>query len=121
MLKRGRRSVPGRARVAAGEALVRAIYEIHGRSLLAYAVRCTGDQTDAEEIVEDTLMRVWRDPRIAASEKMVVRARLLVIAQELISEQHKAYTADGMVEAPMSCSLDARLAGMTPPLPRGCV
>ncbi|HWO64008.1 MAG TPA: sigma factor [Umezawaea sp.] len=49
-----------RAEAVAGELLVRKLYEEHGRAILAYATRLTGDRHRAEGVVEETLVRAWR-------------------------------------------------------------
>lgn len=49
-----------RAEAVAGELLVRRLYEEHGRAILAYATRLTGDRGAAEGVVEETLVRAWR-------------------------------------------------------------
>lgn len=48
-------------RIAAGEdsALVE-LYTLHGRRLYAFALRLTGDAARAEDVVQDTLVAVWR-------------------------------------------------------------
>src|ERR671914_1455546 len=44
------------------ERLLRTIYAEHGRSLLAYAERLTGgDRQHAEDVVQETLVRAWRN------------------------------------------------------------
>ena len=49
-------------RVAAGDraALVR-LYDGVGGTLMAVAVRVTGTRPDAEEVVQDTFLRAWRE------------------------------------------------------------
>jgi RNA polymerase sigma-70 factor (ECF subfamily) len=49
-----------RAEAVAGELLVRKLYEEHGRAILAYATRLTGDRYAAENVAEETLVRAWR-------------------------------------------------------------
>ena len=42
------------------ESLIRSLYAEHGRSLLAYATRLTGDRAAAEDVVQETLLRAWK-------------------------------------------------------------
>jgi RNA polymerase sigma-70 factor (ECF subfamily) len=42
------------------ETLMRDLYAEHGRMLLAYANRLTGDHSVAEDLVQETLIRAWR-------------------------------------------------------------
>jgi hypothetical protein len=48
---------------------VHANYRDHGRALLAYAPRLTGDRTAAEDVVQETLIRAWRHPEALANRK----------------------------------------------------
>src|SRR5829696_6747501 len=49
--------------VAAGEdAALEALYDRYGRPAFALARRITGEQTFAEEIVEEVFLALWRDP-----------------------------------------------------------
>lgn len=51
-------------RVARGdEDALRALYAGHGPRLFAYALRFTGDRSVAEEVVQDTLLAVWKGAR----------------------------------------------------------
>ena len=45
---------------AAEASLIRSLYAEHGRSLLAYATRLTGDRAAAEDVVQETLVRAWK-------------------------------------------------------------
>src|SRR5215217_2461189 len=47
-------------RPATGEALIRSLYEEHGRSVLAYATRLTGDRAAAEDVAQETFLRAWK-------------------------------------------------------------
>lgn len=51
-------------RVASGdEGALRALYAAYGHRMLAFALRLTGDQAVAEEVLQDSLMAVWRGAR----------------------------------------------------------
>src|SRR5689334_19373536 len=60
---------PQRAERVRDEALVRSLYEEHGRSLLAYATRLTGDHAAAEDVVQETLVRAWRHAEAMVSHR----------------------------------------------------
>lgn len=48
-------------RVAAGNSMaLTELYRRHGRALLGYLLRLCGDRMSAEEILQDTLLAVWR-------------------------------------------------------------
>jgi RNA polymerase sigma-70 factor (ECF subfamily) len=75
---------------AAGEALVRALYEEHGRALLAYATRLTRDRAAAEDVVQETLMRAWRHPEVLVNGRSSVRGWLLTVARNIVTDRIRA-------------------------------
>ncbi|MEU2426490.1 sigma factor [Streptomyces sp. NPDC007851] len=72
------------------EVLVRALYDTHGKALLAYAKRLTNDQLTAEQITQETLVRAWRQTELAALHSRSLRGRLLTMARNIIAERHSA-------------------------------
>ncbi|MEV7289131.1 sigma-70 family RNA polymerase sigma factor [Streptomyces sp. NPDC093252] len=75
------------------EVVVRALYEEHGRALLAYAQRLTGDRAAAEDIVQETLIRAWRNQEKLANGKGSVRGWLLTVARNIITDRIRARAA----------------------------
>lgn len=87
------RSRTRHSRGTSDEALVRALYEEHGRALLAYATRLTGDRAAAEDVVQETLIRAWRHPDALLNGKGSVRGWLLTVARNIITDRHRARAA----------------------------
>ncbi|MEU0514697.1 sigma-70 family RNA polymerase sigma factor [Amycolatopsis sp. NPDC006125] len=77
----------------ADEALIRTLYEEHGRALLAYAARLTGDHAAAEDAVQETLVRAWRHPETLVNGKGSVRGWLLTVARNIITDRFRAKAA----------------------------
>jgi RNA polymerase sigma-70 factor (ECF subfamily) len=75
------------------EAVVRTLYEEHGRSLLAYATRLTGDRTAAEDVVQETLVRAWRHASTLTEERGSVRGWLLTVARNIVTDRARARAA----------------------------
>jgi RNA polymerase sigma-70 factor (ECF subfamily) len=75
---------------ASDEALIRFLYEEHGRSLLAYATRLTGDRAAAEDVVQETLVRAWKHAKDLVTEKGSVRGWLLTVARNIITDRMRA-------------------------------
>jgi RNA polymerase sigma-70 factor (ECF subfamily) len=69
-----------RRQSAADEALVRSVFEEHGRALWAYATRLLGDRQGADEVVQETLVRAWRNPEALAGGRGSARGWLLTVA-----------------------------------------
>src|SRR5215212_6551995 len=88
-----RRQHPGTAGEEAAEALIRSLYEEHGRALLAYATRLTGDRAAAEDVVQETLVRAWRHPDALVNGKGSVRGWLLTVARNIVTDRVRARAA----------------------------
>ncbi|MER5768560.1 sigma-70 family RNA polymerase sigma factor [Streptomyces sp. NPDC001985] len=75
------------------EVLIRALYEEHGRALLAYAQRLTGDRSAAEDVVQETLIRAWKHPDSLVNGKGSVRGWLLTVARNIVTDRFRAKAA----------------------------
>lgn len=75
----------------ADEALVRALYTDHGRALLAYATRLTGDRAAAEDVVQETLVRAWKHPEVLVNGS--VRGWLFTVVRNLVTDRARARAA----------------------------
>jgi RNA polymerase sigma-70 factor (ECF subfamily) len=58
-------------------ASMRALYDEHDAALSRYAVRLTGDRARAEDVTQETLLRVWRHPEVVEYGERSVRASAL--------------------------------------------
>jgi RNA polymerase sigma-70 factor, ECF subfamily len=63
--------------------MIRTLYEEHGRMLLAYATRLTGDRGAAEDLVQETLLRAWRHSQTVAEATVSLKGWLLTIIRNL--------------------------------------
>lgn len=72
------------------ETLIRALYAEHGRSLLAYATRLTGDRAAAEDVVQETLLRAWKHADDLTSGHGSIRGWLLTVARNLVTDRARA-------------------------------
>ena len=77
-------------RQAGDEALIRSLYEEHGRSLLAYATRLTGDRAAAEDVVQETLLRAWTHPDAMDPARGSPRNWLFTVARNLVIDAVRA-------------------------------
>lgn len=82
-----------RRQADADEALVRSLYEEHGRALLAYATRLTGDRAAAEDVVQETLVRAWKHPEVLVNGKGSIRGWLLTVARNIVTDRARARAA----------------------------
>ncbi|TCO44300.1 RNA polymerase sigma-70 factor (ECF subfamily) [Kribbella antiqua] len=74
----------------AAEALIRSLYAEHGRSLLAYATRLTGDRAAAEDVVQETLVRAWKHADDLTEGKGSVRGWLLTVTRNIVTDRARA-------------------------------
>lgn len=76
----------------ADERLLRALYDEHGGPLLGYVLRLTGgDRGQAEDVMQETLLRAWRHPEALAGRP--VRPWLFTVARNLVVDAHRARRA----------------------------
>ena len=87
---RRRRDHPGGS---TDEALVVSLYADHGGALLAYATRLTGDRQLAEDIVQETLLRAWRNAAKLTEERGSIRGWLFTVARNIVTDKVRARQA----------------------------
>jgi RNA polymerase sigma-70 factor, ECF subfamily len=79
-------------RVSADEELVRALYAEHAGPLLRYAVHLmSGDRQQAEDIVQETLLRAWQHPEAIGGRP--ARPWLFAVARNLAIDSYRARKA----------------------------
>ena len=71
----------------AEEEAVRALHAQHGRALLAYAHRRLPDSRDAEEVVQEVLVRAWRYSSSYDPDRGSERGWLFGIARNVITDR----------------------------------
>ncbi|RJQ85597.1 sigma-70 family RNA polymerase sigma factor [Amycolatopsis panacis] len=79
-----------RRREVADEALVRSLFEEHGRAMLGYATRLLGDRAAAEDVVQEALVRAWRNPDSLVNGRGSVRGWLLTVVRNLVIDRVRA-------------------------------
>ena len=75
------------------DAALRALYAQHGQSLLVYAERFTADRGRAEDIVQETFLRAWRQLPGLLDDERPVRAWLLRVTRRLLIDAARAARA----------------------------
>ena len=78
-----------RRQSTADEVLIRRVFQEHGAALLAYAIRLMSDRAQGEAVVQEALIRVWRDPEALAGDKGAARARLFTLTRSLAAARRR--------------------------------
>lgn len=79
---------------AADEARLRRLYDEHATALLGFAMRLSnGDRGRAEDIVQETLVRAWRNPQALDASRGPVRPWLFTVAHRVAIDAHRARSA----------------------------
>src|SRR5258708_22054473 len=72
-------------------ALLRAVHDEHGHTLLRYVLRLTrGDMPFAEDVVQESLLRLWRKPDVLEQPTDNVRAWLFTVARNLVIDDRRS-------------------------------
>lgn len=100
------------------DALLRALHDEHGPDLHRFVLRHTHDVAVAEDVVQETLTRAWRNPGKVAGDRDSARAWLFTVARNLvIDDARRAYRrrelgVEDLPERPTSDDTDAVLDRM---------
>jgi RNA polymerase sigma-70 factor (ECF subfamily) len=61
-----------------------ALYDAHAAPVWRYVVHLTGDRSGADDVVQETLLRAWRTPRILAQDPATTRSWMFTVARHLV-------------------------------------
>src|SRR6266516_1852235 len=116
----GARSGAGRCDADAGD-LVRSLYREHGAVLLSYCTRrLGGDRQAAEDVVQERLVRAWRqgatlraDGRSARGWLRAVAGRVIVDGRRRSAVRPREVAASAAATVPAADEIDRALARLT--------
>lgn len=68
--------------------LLRVLHEEHSRALWAYVVGLTnGDRAQAQDVVQETFLRAWRNPHALDASRGSPRAWLFTVAKRIVIDE----------------------------------
>lgn len=68
--------------------LMRALHDEYGRQLWSYVLHLVGGDRDrAEDVVQETFVRAWRNPHLLDEERGPVRAWLFTVAKRIVIDE----------------------------------
>jgi RNA polymerase sigma-70 factor (ECF subfamily) len=77
-------------RTASDEQLIRTLYSEHAAPLFAFVLRLVdGDRHRAEDVVQETLLRAWRNAEQLGSSTGSVRPWLVTVARRIVIDGHR--------------------------------
>jgi RNA polymerase sigma-70 factor (ECF subfamily) len=78
------------------EEWIHQLFEEHGRAMLAYATRLTGEHTVAEDMAQEAIIRAWRHLDGPVEGKTWIRAWLFRVIRNLVIDRARARNARGI-------------------------
>lgn len=67
-----------------------ALYSAHAGPVWRYVVRLTGDRAGADDVVQETLLRAWRSPRILQQDPDTLRSWMMTVARNLVIDDARS-------------------------------
>lgn len=67
-----------------------ALYDAHAGPVWRYVVYLTGDRMGADDIVQETLLRAWRTPRILEQDPASARSWMFTVARHLVIDEARS-------------------------------
>jgi RNA polymerase sigma-70 factor (ECF subfamily) len=95
--------------------LLRVLQAEHSAALWRYVVHLTGNSAEADDIVQETLVKAWRRPKVLDQTHRSARAWLFTVARNLVIDSRRSAHAlhevgvDEVPERETSDQVDERL------------
>ncbi|MET0734805.1 MAG: sigma-70 family RNA polymerase sigma factor [Microbacterium sp.] len=64
-----------------------ALYDAHAGPVWRYVVHLTGDRAGADDVVQETLLRAWRSPKIMQQDPATARSWMFTVARHLVVDE----------------------------------
>jgi RNA polymerase sigma-70 factor (ECF subfamily) len=69
---------------------LRALSDAHATALWRYVVHLTSNPSGADDIVQETLMRAWRTPKILQQAPESARSWMFTVARNLVIDEYRS-------------------------------
>lgn len=67
-----------------------ALYDAHAAPVWRYVVSLTGDHAGADDVVQETLLRAWRTPRIMSDDPSTLRSWMFTVARNIVIDDARS-------------------------------
>jgi RNA polymerase sigma-70 factor (ECF subfamily) len=87
-----------------------ALFDAHAGPVWRYVVHLTGDRAAADDVVQETLLRAWRTPRILEQDPASTRSWMFTVARHLVIDDVRSARRRreiGVAEVPETAQKDA--------------
>ncbi|ONI90659.1 RNA polymerase subunit sigma [Saccharothrix sp. ALI-22-I] len=74
-------------------ALLRALHDEHAPALWRYVRRLTGDDELSRDVVQEALLRAWRNPKVLEQGVAAARAWLYTVARNVVIDERRSARA----------------------------
>ncbi|MET8847326.1 sigma-70 family RNA polymerase sigma factor [Amycolatopsis sp. NPDC004625] len=81
-------------------ALLQALHDQHAPALWRYALRLTGDDQLAQDVVQESLLRLWNSPAILEQGEPASRAWLFTVARNVVIDERRSARSRREVGSP---------------------
>jgi RNA polymerase sigma-70 factor (ECF subfamily) len=75
------------------EAALRTLHDRHGGELRRFALRLTHDGQLAEDVVQEVLLRAWKDPGLVDRDEAAARAWLFTVCRNVVIDRWRRASA----------------------------
>ncbi|MEB3026000.1 sigma factor, partial [Parvimonas sp. M13] len=65
-------------------------YDAHAAPVWRYVVSLTGDHAGADDVVQETLLRAWRTPRVMADDPSRLRSWMFTVARNIVIDDARS-------------------------------
>ena len=69
---------------------MRALHDQYAASLWSFVVRLTGDRSRSQDVVQETMLRAWRNPSVLDEEQGSARAWLFTVARRIVVDEWRS-------------------------------
>ncbi|HZJ39794.1 MAG TPA: sigma-70 family RNA polymerase sigma factor [Demequina sp.] len=94
--------------------VLRELHDLHAAVIWRYVVHLTRNPSTADDIVQETLLRAWRTPRILDEDPASVRSWLFTVARNLVIDDARSarHRHEVAVEEPPDRTVEDRTDGL---------
>jgi RNA polymerase sigma-70 factor (ECF subfamily) len=71
-------------------AVLRELHDRHAAAVWRFVVHLTGTSAGADDVVQETLLRAWRSPKIMAQDPATARSWMFTVARNLVIDEARS-------------------------------